>query len=281
MIIMILKIASWNVEVRLSRTNTKRRDNLSLIMKTIKKLNADILVLPEAHSESSLDYLKSRQQLVDMGYKLFSVPYQDDSSLRADAIAQQTSLMLLCKLPIKQFDIIRLGDFRNAFVAIVKAGPDQFLRVISLHFDDRLETTRLKQVIDLVNIINQSMLPTIVLGDFNAMHGEDLWPSKFLRTKLVNLLAHIVLPSISLKAIEMARGDVLKTLETSTGLTDVDTKHRPTTTPKKIGFEWLPSIRLIQIDHMFVSKDIKVNRFCVAADGGSDHRAIVADLLIK
>ena len=280
-IIMILKIASWNVEVRLSNTDTKRRNNLSLIIKTIKDIDADILVLPEAHSESSLDYLKPRQQLLDMGYKIYNVPYRDDAPSRADSIAQQTSMMLLSKLPVKQFDIVRLGDFRNALVATLEIESDQLFKVIGLHLDDRSEATRLKQVADLINIVNQSKLPTIVMGDFNAMHGEDLWPSKFLRSRLAKLLAHVVLPSISLKATEMARGEALRLLETNTGLIDADAQHRPTTTPKMIGLEWLPSIRLIQIDHIFVSKGIKVNKFSVASDGGSDHRAIITSLSIK
>ncbi len=278
---MILKIASWNIETRLSNTNTKRRNNLSLIIKTIKEIDADILVLPEAHSESSLDFLKPRQQLLDMGYKVYNVPYRDDTPLRADAIARQVSLVLLSKFPVEHFDIVRLGDFRDVFIATVGLEPDQFFRVIGLHLDDRSEITRLKQVTDLVEIVNRSRLPTVVPGDFNSMHGEDLWPSKFLRSRLARLFSHIVLSSISLRAIEMARGEALKLLETSTNLIDADTKHSPTTTPKMLGREWLPSIRLIQIDHIFVSKDIKVNQFYVASDGGADHRAIVARLSIK
>jgi endonuclease/exonuclease/phosphatase family metal-dependent hydrolase len=63
-----------------------------------------------------------------------------------------------------------------------------------------------------------------------------------------------------------------------TQLVDADTKKRPTTTPKMRGLEWMPSIRMAQIDHIFVSSDAEVSNFSVAQDGGSDHRAISVDV---
>jgi endonuclease/exonuclease/phosphatase family metal-dependent hydrolase len=185
--------------------------------------------------------------------------------------------MLLSKLPVEKFDIIRLGDFRNAFSAQIQH-KDQSFRIFGIHLDDRQESTRLEQINDLEKIINQSKLPTIVVGDFNAMHGDDIWPASFLRSQPVKILAKHILPVISLRAIEMATGSTLKLLQTATGLTDADPQHHPTTTPKMRGQEWLPSVRLIQIDHIFVSKNIKVNNFKIMPDGGADHRAIVAEL---
>lgn len=278
---MILQIASWNIEGRLSKTNTKKRGSPDQITNSIRKIDADVLVLLEAHSENSLDNLESVQQLADMGYRLFSVPYQDDLASRSDTYTHQLSLMLLSRLPIDSFKTIRLGDTRNALIATMQDKSKQPFRIIGLHLDDRSESTRLRQVQDLSKIIYESQLPTIVVGDFNAMHGEDLWPAKLLRSKSSQLLANFILPNITLRTIEMARGETLKLLQINTGLRDVDTKHRPTTTPKMRGLEWMPSIRLIQIDHIFVSNNIKVNRFKIAHDGGSDHRAITANLTIK
>lgn len=279
---MKLRIGSWNVEGRLSDSGVTNRGKPSHIIAAIKKLSVDILVLLEAHSEDSIDNLTSHKQLLDMGYYLHSVNYKDDLASRKDTYAKQLSLMLLSKLPIEKFEIIRLADFRNAFIAtFFENKTNQRFRVIGLHLDDRLESTRLNQISDLSKIVNQSNLPTIVLGDFNAMHGDDLWPAKFLRQRPIRLLANFVLPIISLRAIEMARGETLRLLQSSTGLCDADTKHRPTTTPKMRGLEWMPSIRLIQIDHIFITSSIIVNKFQIAPDGGADHRAIIATIDIK
>jgi endonuclease/exonuclease/phosphatase family metal-dependent hydrolase len=114
------------------------------------------------------------------------------------------------------------------------------------------------------------------MGDFNAMHGEDVWPSRFLRSRFMRALAHVVMPDISMRAVEMARGEALSLLESATDLTDADPRHQPTTTPKMRGREWMPSIRLMQIDHIFTSSNVTVEEFSIADDGGADHRAISA-----
>jgi len=277
----LVRIASWNVEGRLSQKNTLTRGMPDDIIDAIKNINADIMVLLEAHSENSLSELKSSQKLYDMGYKIYNAPYQDDLNTRTDTYASQLSLMLLSKLQIEKFEVIRLGNIRNAITAIVKSKSNQNFRIIGIHLDDRLESTRIKQVIDLLKVIKRTVMPTVVMGDFNTMHREDLWPSKFLRTGLIRLLAHIFLPNISLRATEMARGEALDILKKNTGLIDADKRHRPTTTPKIRGFEWLPNIRLIQIDHIFISKDIKVKNFHIDTDKGADHRAIVSTLQIN
>jgi endonuclease/exonuclease/phosphatase family metal-dependent hydrolase len=277
---MLLKIASWNIEGRLSNIGLQpQRGSSSQIIQQIKSINADLLILLEAHSELTLDDLKSHHQLTSMGYKIYNVPYGDDTPKRQDAAVPRLSMMFLSKLPVKKFDIIKLGNFRNAFMAQV--GSDKLIQVVGLHLDDRSENTRLQQIGDLIKIIGQPKLPTIVSGDFNAMHGEDRWPAHFLRNPIVQAITHIVLPNLAERATEMARGETIKLLESKTGLVDADKSHRPTTTPKMRGQEWLPSIRLIQIDHMFISKDITVKHFQVMPDGGADHRAIVADYLIQ
>lgn len=278
---MSLRIASWNIEGKLTDTGQKKRGSVKQIITTIKQLDADVLVLLEAHGEASLENLEPSQQLIDMGYQLYNAPYEDDSHRRQDAFFPNSSLMLLSKLPVKQFEIIRLANSRNAFAATIQTKTDQSFRIIGLHLDDRSEITRLNQVNDLANIVGQSKLATVIVGDFNAMHGEDLWPAQLLRSKPMHWLANFILPNISLKAIEMARGETLKLLQSRTGLRDADTRHRPTTTPKMRDLDWMPSLRLIQIDHIFVSSRFEVKQFQIAPDGGADHRAIIANVVIK
>jgi endonuclease/exonuclease/phosphatase family metal-dependent hydrolase len=278
-----LRIASWNIEGRLSVLESKHRASSDKIIDSIKEIDADALLLIEAHSETSLDKLDTvRKKLQQIGYYLYDIPYSDDMKERTDTTYEQLSLMFLSKLPVDKFEIVKLGNFRNVFIVTLREPKsNQLIRIIGLHLDDRLEKTRLNQVRDLIKIVNKSKMPTIVMGDFNAMHGEDLWPAKFLRSKIVRWLARLILPSIFIRATEMAKGEALKLLESQTNLSDIDPAHQPTTTPKMRGLEWLPSIRLIQIDHIFASKNIKTRDFKITPDLGSDHRAIITTLDIN
>lgn len=274
---MTFKIASWNIEGRLTNNDISLRSTPDKIIESIKKLNADILILPEAHNEINLKNLKIKQKLKDIGYELFSVPYQEVPVFRLDAFYTNLSLMILSKLPIKKFDIIRPADYRNELMAIIRdPQTNKEVRIIGLHLDDLSEETRIRQVKDLVKIINSSNTPTILLGDLNAMHSEDLWPSKFLRNYLVRNITSKLSVKFGKRAVEMARGEALKLLQSNTNLTDADPRHQPTTTPKIRGIEFMPSIRLMQIDHMFVSPEIKISNFTISPDGGADHRAISA-----
>lgn len=277
---MNIKIASWNVERKLSNINSKKRGNSNQIINMIKSINADIFFLPEAYLEKSLEPpVETVSKLKALGYALYHTPYDDNLGLRQRTDSQDLSLAILSKIPIEHFKTIRLGNYRNAINVTIKNNSEH-LNIFGIHLDDLNESTRLAQVRDLINEINTSNIPTIVLGDFNAMHGHDFWPSKLLRTKFVKLISTFIWPDVFKRVIGMATGDTIKLLETKTNIIDVDSKHRPTTTPKLTGYEWLPSIKLIQIDHIFVSPTIKTSNFKVYADGGADHRAISVDIVI-
>ncbi|MEI6053995.1 MAG: endonuclease/exonuclease/phosphatase family protein [Candidatus Saccharibacteria bacterium] len=267
-------IASWNIEGRLSDISSTHRGSPDKIISFIKYINADIILLLEAHNDDRLDN-KISQEFINFGYKIYEVPYEDDMKFRHDSIEDKSSLLLLSKLTIKNFKIIRLGNLRNALTFITyDIVTDKEIRLIGIHLDDRQEKTRIKQIKDLSLIINNSQIPTIVMGDFNAMHGSDIWPAGFLKSNIMKFISHFIIPDISSKAIGMAKGESLALLESSTSLVDLDPKHRPTTTPKMRAHQWLPSIRLMQIDHIYASKTIKSKNFKIYKDGGSDHRAI-------
>jgi len=274
------KICSWNVEGRLSDVFNSNRCNSNRIFDEIKIIDADILVLLEAHIESDAKKLDSYKKLSELGYKIYSVRYTNDSIPQTHNYIDNLSMMFLCKLPINNFKIKMTGNIRNCFIATIGLADKTKLRIIGIHLDCMLESNRLNQIVDLTKIINKSKIATIMLGDYNAMHGEDIWPARFLKTKLIRLASKILFPKISKNAVEMANGSTIKYLEAHTDLVDADPKHQPTTTPKVRGLEYLPSIKLIQIDHMFISKQITINDFEIADDGGSDHRAIIAKILL-
>ena len=271
-------ISSWNVEGHLSDLARKGRGGTKQIVDEIKNIRADIFVLLEAHSNKSIKKLPSYREFLNMGYSVYDVEYDDDLDSRTDTYAHRLSMLFLCKYPISKIEIHKLGKLRNCFVAIVNVGSNKQLRVIGIHLDDRSEETRLEQAYDLTGIINSSSIPTVLLGDFNAMHGEDFWPSKLMQTKLSKTASNFIFPKLSKRVIEMAEGKTLKFIESNTDLTEADASHQATITPKNRNYKFLPSVPLIQIDHIFVSKGVKINKYLVTKDSGSDHRAIVADL---
>jgi endonuclease/exonuclease/phosphatase family metal-dependent hydrolase len=276
---MSLKIASWNIEGRLTNNDVSARSTPDKIIAEIRSLDADILILLEAHNNLNLNNLEARNKLEAMGYKLHSVTYNDKMPSRPDDFYKNLSLMILSKIPIEKPETIRLADYRNAIMATIKdPETNKKIRIIGLHLDDRSEETRVNQVIDLSTIINSSKVPTIAMGDLNAMHGDDFWPARILQNKLVKFMARFIFKSLSLRTTEMARGEALSLLQYSTNLIDADPRHQPTTTPKVRKYDFLPSIRLIQIDHIFASPNIKINNFQISKDGGADHRAISATI---
>jgi endonuclease/exonuclease/phosphatase family metal-dependent hydrolase len=156
------------------------------------------------------------------------------------------------------------------------------IRIFAVHLDDRNETLRESQVEALLPLLKETGLPTAVVGDFNAM-----WPkgrAQLLRSSVMRLIAkcipHTGLRYTAVRLTEMAAGRVLGRFA-EVGLRDADPRHRSTTTPKMRDTLFLPSIRLVQIDHILVSEEVEVNGFKISADHGSDHRSIRTTITTK
>lgn len=115
------------------------------------------------------------------------------------------------------------------------------IRCMVTHLDAFAETVRKRQLGLLVKRIESKKVPTILMGDFNAGYGSD----------------------------------VVETIKRA-GLTDVgeqmDSKKLPTFPT------WQP---FICFDHVFVSKEFKINKFRVLDARFSDHRPIYAELSLK
>jgi len=272
---MTLKVASWNIEGRLSPLAINRRGTPEQIIREIERLNTDVVFLPEAFATGNFAE-EIRQALTALGYELYATTYDDGGPVRTEIAVDQPSMLLLSRVPLRQRKTIRLGDLRNAIVAHIHDPTSrQTLRIIGVHLDDRSEALRLQQVPDLIRLVQSSDEPTVMLGDFNAMQYDSA-PAKLLRSPMMKFVVPNFVPGLGRRVVEMACGETLQQLQAATGLRDVDPAFRPTTTPKMRGHEWLPSICLIGIDHMLLSPHMSAQNFRVSPDGGSDHRAISA-----
>lgn len=280
-----MKIASWNTEGRLTRfAEEGRRGSPEQIIEEIERLDSDVLFLPEAFDQARPMEHQIRERLEKLKYTMLDATYADSGS-REYAATVDPHMLFLSRLEVSSFEQLRLGDIRNMLVAdIVDPATGRQVRVFGVHLDDRTEEGRLKQLEDLLPLINDSPSPTVVMGDFNAMYGDSL-SAHILRSRMaLEVIDHSPVPRIKdmlQRLSQMAIGDTMRRITEETNLVGADPKHRLTMTPKTRGQEWMPSIPLVQIDHILASPDIVASNFVVARDGGSDHRAISATISIE
>lgn len=285
---MSLRVASWNVEGRLSPFSTRGRGTPDRIVDEIEKLNADLILLPEAYDGDRSISQPIESRIRHMGYDyIHDVDYVNGGpERRLDEAVKLPYLRMMSKAAFQKIDDVRLGDLRSAIDATVQ-DPDTGtpIRIIGVHLDDRNEEFRLRQVEDLERIVLGSDEHIVLLGDMNAMYGDD-YRSAFLRSRLVKLAAHSLphnkFSNFANRVTDMATGTTLSRLTAPGVLVDVDERHRSTSTPKVRGLEFLPSIRLVNIDHILVSQTISTSDFTVGTkDSGSDHRPISVTITPK
>lgn len=279
---MAIRIASWNVEGRLSGYVENGRGSAEHILKGIASLDADIVVLPEAYLEAPSKGVDDR--LGGMGYEIYDIAYgNDDRDWSQEFMGKMPYLRVLSRLAISQVEEVAWADARRLLSMRVR-DPEtgKELLLLPTHFDDRSEDLRLDQVEDAAEYVQKADMPTVMTGDFNAMWHKKrarLFGSKFMRF----VARHIPHERIRNKAVQftdMADGRTLGRLATA-GLRDADEKLRPTVTPKMRAAPYLPSIPLGQIDHILVSEEIEAGEYAVSSDMGSDHRAVSATIRVK
>jgi len=276
---MAIKIAAWNTENRLAYYLPGSRGTPTKILEGIRKLDADIIVLPEAYVNAPAS--GADELLKTMGYSWEDVRYDDKD--REEEVARWgfPYMRVLWRIPVRSVTLQRWGDVRS-LMTLVATDPEtkREIQIIGTHLEDRSEALRLKQLDEIVPFIQASKFPVVMLGDFNAMWHEK--GARILASRSVRQLARALpegdLHSTATRLSDMATGKVMKRLRDEAGLHDSDRRHRPTTTPKMRHMSFMPSIRLAQIDHILASKEVKVSDFRIRPDGGSDHRAISATL---
>ncbi len=286
---MKFSIASWNVEGRLNNRPDPitGRGSWKQILTGVRDLNADIIFFCEARDEN----LELPEQLDStferLGYRIYDFQYEESNEIQEQKGEGSAAPVyrLASRLPLVDVKVVRLGDLRNGVSAIVvdPINREKVAQIFGIHLLDISEVLRQRQVPDLIRLINESSLPVIVLGDYNSMSGETK-KSKLMRHKIVRWLVKNLIPFSGLRhffvrASDMASGTVLARLDEETRTRDVDLTHRATATPRVREYWFLPSVRLIDIDHIRVSKDVKVRSFLIGVkDTGADHRPLLAQV---
>lgn len=256
------------------KSRRTRRASTEDALAVVSRLDADIITIPEFGVSGELP-ASARNRLTEMGYQLFEFPYNDEYK-------PPIGMVIITRLPVVSHVAYRLGERRSVGSVVVQAGKTQ-LRVIAVHLDDKKESTRMKEAEDLVRIANDSSMPILMMGDFNAMRSDD-WFAKLVRSMMFKMLwrympqSHIryVLERLS----EMGKGEVIRYIQEGSRLHDLDPWLLRTITAKQHGLEWVPAIRLAKIDWLFASSEVSVDEYMVADDVGSDHRPVIASINI-
>lgn len=286
---MAIKVGSWNLESRLSGYEKSGRGTAEHILQGIERLNADVLVLPDAFAGEPAVGVDER--LREMGYQWHDVLYGDKGrNWSLSHTGKESGMRVLSRLEIVDSEEVRWGMSQSRKIVIVVRDPESgsLLRVIGIHFDDRTEEHRESQINDMVKYLQGGkQLPTLAMGDFNAVHGSDLrarilgsrgmrWMARHIPSRTVPPPGDFAddIRGFAMRGTDMMSGRVLRLLEQKTNLRDLDPQHRATATLKLHGLVWLPSVRIMQLDHIYASPAIAAEDVTIWPDGGSDHRAV-------
>lgn len=271
-----LRVATWNAEGMFVDGTKTRRAGSHEALRALRKLDADIVFVPEFGylsklKESVITTIKS------LGYELVLIPY-DDTRI------PDLGLAVMARLPIAKKTSHSLPVTGRAIVELTcRVENEKYVRVIGVHLDDREEAIRLEQVKKVVEVVNAGTGPTILMGDFNAMHRSTPF-ARMTRTRAAGAVAtyipHEQISSVAKRVHEMAAGTTIEYLLQYTALHNLDPSMAPTISAKQRGMEWAPSVRLAKIDWIFGSADIHTLSHHVKKDVGSDHRQVVADVAL-
>jgi endonuclease/exonuclease/phosphatase family metal-dependent hydrolase len=269
---LMIELMAWNLHEGLALAERSPQ-----IVEAIKQQEADVVMLSDVYwldnplhgadgavAETALD------SLGEEGYQAFRAEYADDHEW------QRHYMILLSRIAVQNSTTLRLGHRNGIGVMLQDPASKRALHTVGAHFDDRTEALRQGQVAALLEHIDVAE-PTVLIGDLNALHGEDSL-SKLICNPLLQLLARGAMNAryfrqgneekraIVPRLREMASGTTFDVLEAA-GLRDIDLLHRPT----------MPSGRpLFHLDRCFVSRDVRLLRdfSVVPRTNLSDHRAI-------
>ena len=273
-----LRVVTWNAEGMFIEGSLTRRAKPHDAIETVKRLKADIVVVPEFGMLNSLS-VPIQTAIHSLGYDIVEVPY-DDIPIPAH-VPTDYGMAVLTKLPILSKKIHRLGTTRSS-VELQLRLQNHAIRVFGIHLDDQSEVSRLSQIADLSALINNDKkIPTLVMGDYNAMIRQSN-VARIARSRLAKAAAsrvpHNTIRSMAVRFSEMAYGTTIDYLVSSTNVVDLDPTHQRTVSAKNNDLPWAPSVRMAKIDWIFGSPSITATHYRVLPDVGSDHRPVLAIL---
>lgn len=270
-----LSVVTWNAEGMFVEHTKTRRAGPHDALAVLKKLDADIVVIPEFGRLSDLEEVVETA-IGALGYEMTTLMYDEPRT-------PGLGFAILSRLPVVQTTIHELGGSKRQLLEVLcRDETGRKIRVFGVHLDDRSEEGRLGEIAYVCTIVNRhSEDVTLVMGDFNAMH-RDSWFARIARSRIsrhiTTRIPHQLMKSMAERVREMAEGTTIEYLLQHTELHDLDSGRKPTISSKQAGLEWIPSWRLAKIDWIFGNRFVSAVRYRVYSDVGSDHRPVRAEI---
>jgi endonuclease/exonuclease/phosphatase family metal-dependent hydrolase len=183
-----IRVMTWNIAAG--------HGDIARIAETIRESSPDIVALQEVdvhwHERSAfVDQADSLARSLKMEYRFAPIyNFPDSSGVRPP---RQFGVAILSRYPIRSwqnYEITRLStqqanaepSLAPGFLETMIDTPDGAVRAFSTHLDYRANpVVRTKQVIEMIDVIRQSKVPTLLFGDLNATpNAPELAPLKFL-----------------------------------------------------------------------------------------------------
>jgi endonuclease/exonuclease/phosphatase family metal-dependent hydrolase len=179
-----MKIATYNImsggfgNYSLAAPVTKPA-RLALLVQAVRGIGADFIGLVDAFRWKAL--FKTEELQETFGYReAIIINLEDKDKERPDR--EFIGLAALTNLPVISAETVRLGT-RNCLKVRLKVGG-QLLDVFTVYLTDLSEGERRRQAVALLAAVDRA-IPTILLGDFNALAPED---RKFTRERVEEFL---------------------------------------------------------------------------------------------
>lgn len=264
-----MRLSSWNIEGRLSDEGlASKRGTAKHILVNLALSDFDVAFLPDAYSSlPNDDIIQDLENIVGEQGEIVSYGYNDLAESKS-----KLNGMLLSKLPIENKEIIKAGDYRNVIKTMIGG-----LAIYGVHLDDKSEATRHIMSNSIIMDIEKTKIPTVVMGDFNAAYPDGLVAKGF---KALGNLHPNSSDGLLRRAKDMVNGGTMD-MFLQAGFSETNPNHTPTETPKMRGLEFMPSIPLLQLDHILISSELDYDNFKIEQDGGSDHRQISAEISLR
>lgn len=267
-----MRVATWNAEGMFSEGHGTIRANAADAIRTLRALDASVVVIPEFAIQSRL-LPETKKAIRNMGYTLSLAEYIDE---RATGLL----FAVLTKTAPSAVKLNRFKDSERFALSVTVEHNNKMYNIIGVHLDDRSEDRRIIEVDSLNKMIVASEHPIVLMGDFNAMDGDSI-RARLLRSWIAGLAARFTPSrdglSIGQRLVGMADGRTIRSILHTKEVRNVSGSSS-TISAKQRGLELLPATPLVKIDWIFASSDISAQDVKVWSDVGSDHRPIVAEL---
>lgn len=268
------KITSWNVEhggyPNYHSLAKNKKPSLGPIIDTIRAINPDTLVVPDAFGWGNPIV---RNSALDQFRNSYFIPLNDSWLKKTEGPHMNSiGIALATNSPHDRPDVIDLGS-RSAGQIVLDIGK-RGLRICGVYLNHAHESMRADQLRALVAHLERSDsdVPTVIAGDFNAqeVHSVLIGPTEKRRSLVVKIAAQ------TFSAISHEYGTVLRGLEQryalevlrKEGYSNLATNSKPTAL--------FPHAPLFRVDHFYARPGVEAGGYRVEKmrRGASDHRPI-------